>query len=338
MMEIFSNGEWLPLVFALLLGVAVLVYAILDGYDLGVGMLMSRANAQERDRMIGSIGPFWDANETWLVLAVGLLLVAFPVANGIVLGHLYLPVAVMLLGLILRGVAFDFRSKAKTQYQGAWNRAFIFGSALTSLSQGYMLGRYILGFEESLTADCFAVVVGLCVAAGYCLIGSSWLIMKTEGELQRKAVIWAKYSLIGTVTGLFVVSVGLVYVRPETFVNWPSVPHMVFLAAVPVLMAFLVVHLSSVLRKLPMEGDRKCWVPFADTVGIFVLSFAGMAYSFFPYIVPGETPIRIVDAASAPGSLMIMLVGALIVLPVLIGYTFFAYRVFWGKATDVRYD
>jgi cytochrome d ubiquinol oxidase subunit II len=191
-MEIFHNGQWLPLAFAGLMGLAMLIYAVLDGYDLGVGMLMKAATDEEKDVMIASIGPFWDANETWLVLGVGLLLVAFPLAHGIILSNLYLPVALMLIGLIMRGVAFDFRAKAKAGHKHAWNNAFFGGSLLTALAQGYMLGSYILGFEKSYNAFGFSMLVGICVAAGYCLIGSSWLIMKTEHELQRKAVHWAR--------------------------------------------------------------------------------------------------------------------------------------------------
>lgn len=149
-MEIFANGDWLPLSFAALMALAVLVYAILDGYDLGVGILMNQATDKERDVMIASIGPFWDANETWLVLAVGLLLIAFPEANGIVLTSLYLPVCLMLVGLILRGVSFDFRAKAKVDHKDRWDKTFIVGSLLTAMCQGYMLASYVIGFKTGL--------------------------------------------------------------------------------------------------------------------------------------------------------------------------------------------
>ena len=151
-MEIFANGQWLPLIFMVLMGVSVLAYVILDGYDLGVGILMSRANDAEKDRMIATIGPFWDANETWLVLGIGILLVAFPVAHGVILTALYLPTALMLGGLILRGVSFDFRAKAKAQHKHFWDKAFVGGSVLASLAQGYMLGAYILGFDRAWNA------------------------------------------------------------------------------------------------------------------------------------------------------------------------------------------
>ncbi|MDI9408839.1 MAG: cytochrome d ubiquinol oxidase subunit II [Candidatus Pacebacteria bacterium] len=335
-MEIFANGAWLPLIFAFLMGLSMLIYSVLDGYDLGVGVLMRRATDEEKDRMIGSIGPFWDANETWLVLGVGILLIAFPLAHGVILTNLYLPVAFMLIGLVLRGVAFDFRAKAKISHKAVWNRVFFGGSLVTGFAQGYMLGGYILGFKEGWLAIGFAVLVGFCVIAGYCLIGAGWLIMKTDGELQRKAVKWAKLSLRGTVIAIALISLATPLVSPRIFEKWFTMPSILFLLPIPVLTAGLVVMIEVMLRRLPMVGDRFCWVPFALTVGVFVLCFGGLAFSFYPYIVPDQ--LKIVDAASAPESLVIILVGALVVLPVLIGYTFLAYKIFHGKAKDLSYD
>jgi cytochrome d ubiquinol oxidase subunit II len=335
-MEIFANGEWLPLSFAALMGLSMLIYAVLDGYDLGVGILMKRATDSEKDRMIGSIGPFWDANETWLVLGVGLLLVAFPKAHGIILSSLYLPVAIMLIGLTLRGVAFDFRAKAKTTHKNAWNNAFFAGSLITALAQGYMLGSYILGFQQSIAAVAFSLLVGLCVAAGYCLIGACWLIMKTEGVLQRKSVRWARVSLWATMLAIALISISTPLVSERIFDKWFSFPNIVLLAPIPLITAALVIALEVLLRQLPKPNDRWCWVPFVTTIGIFVLCFHGLAYSFYPYIVPDQ--LKITEAASAPESLMIILIGALIVLPVLIGYTFLAYKIFHGKAKELTYD
>lgn len=337
MLEIFSNGHWLPLTFAFLMGLAMLIYAVLDGYDLGVGVLMFGAPDAEKDLMINSIGPFWDANETWLVLGVGLLLVAFPMAHGIILSSLYLPVAFMLIGLILRGVAFDFRMKARDSHKKLWNSAFFGGSLITAFSQGYMLGSYILGFDLSLLSHVFSILVGMCVVAGYCLIGSCWLIMKTEGGLQRKSVRWARLSLWGTMLGIGLVSLATPMASTRIFDKWFIMPNLLFLVPIPVITALLVLSLEIVLRKLPAENDRGCWIPFVTTIGIFILCFIGLAYSFFPYIVPDR--LTIVDAASASESLQIILVGALIVLPVLIGYTFVAYKIFHGKTTDeLTYD
>jgi cytochrome d ubiquinol oxidase subunit II len=336
MMDILANGQWLPLAFASLMGLAMLIYAVLDGYDLGVGMLIPLAEEDEKDRMIASIGPFWDANETWLVLGVGLLLVAFPAAHGVILTNLYLPVAIMLLGLIMRGVAFDFRTKAQSVQRTTWNRTFFAGSLITAWAQGYMLGAYILGFDRSWAAELFALFVGACVAAGYCQIGASWLIMKTDGALQRKAIRWAQLSSWGMVLGIVLISFSTPIVSERIFEKWFALPNMLLLAPIPVATAALVWGLETMLRRLPLPGDRLCWAPFAMTVAIFVLCFLGLAYSFYPYIVPDR--MTIVQSASAPESLLIILAGAAVVLPVLIGYTIVAYRIFHGKAHDLRYD
>lgn len=334
--DAIASGDWLPFTFAFLMGLSMLIYAVLDGYDLGVGILSDNANAHEKDRMIASIGPFWDANETWLVLGVGILLVAFPAAHGIILSELYLPVAVMLFGLIFRGVAFDFRAKVPYQKKWRWNMAFFLGSLMTALAQGYMLGSYIMGFEDGLLPTLFSILIALAVASGYCLIGACWLIMKCEGGLQRKAINWAKYHLLGTITGVALVSMTTPLISARIAERWFDFPAVLWLAPIPLITVGLIAWLYSMLRKMPFENDRYCWLPLVVTSLIFVTSVCGLAYSFFPYIVPEK--MTIVEAASAPESLMIILVGALIVLPILIGYTILAYVIFHGKAKDLSYD
>jgi len=335
-MEMFQDGQWLPLVFASLMALAVLVYAILDGYDLGVGILMRFATPKEQDTMVASIGPFWDANETWLVLAVGLLLIAFPQANGIVMGNLYLPVALMLIGLILRGVSFDFRAKATVEHREGWNRIFISGSFLTAISQGFMVGSYVLGFAHGLVPFIFCMLVGLAVAMGYGLIGASWLIMKTEGDLQKKAINWALTCLRGAVGGIALVSLASPIVSAHVFSRWFTFPDVLILAPVPIITLALVGWLEVVLRTLQEKVQSYVWAPFVMTAGIFLMCLVGLAYSFYPYIVPGQ--LKIVDAASAPESLMVILIGALIVLPFMIGYTIYSYTIFHGKTQDLSYD
>ena len=335
-MEPFLPADWLPAIFAALMGLSILVYVVLDGYDLGVGILFARAGDADRDRMIASIGPFWDANETWLVLAVGLLLVAFPMAHGEILTALYLPVAIMLVGLILRGVAFEFRAKAQPVRKAMWNRAFLAGSLMTAFSQGYMLGLYIMGLERTLETIAFALLTGLCLVAGYALIGASWLILKTDGALQRRAVRWARAALWGTGGGVVAVSVATPLVSPRIFHNWFSFPEIVLLAPLPAMTAALFVVLYLTLRHLPDRRDRWSWLPFATAIGIFALCFNGLAYSFYPYIVPER--LTIWEAASAPESLTIILIGTLFVMPTIVAYSAFAYYVFRGKATELRYD
>src|SRR4026209_966113 len=180
----------LALIFAFLMGASILAYVLLDGFDLGVGMLLPAAEEREQNRMVNSIGPFWDANETWLVLGIGILLVAFPVAHGVVLQALYPPGVAMLVGLMLRGVAFEFRLKAEGWHRELWNGLFWFGSFLASLAQGIMLGYYITGFEPGFGTFLFALVVAGGLCGGYVMLCATWLIIRTEGELQRKAMTW----------------------------------------------------------------------------------------------------------------------------------------------------
>lgn len=337
--DLATPAGWLPVAFLVVMGLAMLAYVVLDGYDLGVGILMRRADDADKDRMVASIGPFWDANETWLVLGVGILLVAFPMAHGVILGALYLPVALMLLGLTLRGVAFDFRVKAKAERKPLWNRAFYAGSLIATLAQGYMLGLLVMGFEAGWGAMAFGALIAVCLVAGYSLLGASWLIIKTEGALQQRAVQWARSSLWMTAVGIAAVSLATPWLSERIFDKWFSLPWIVLLAPVPLATVVLFFVVDRSLRRLPTrlaEGNEYgAWVPLGGTIGIFLLAFYGLAYSLFPYLVVDQMTIW--QAAAAPESLMIIFVGACVVLPVIIGYTAFAYRVFRGKAQPLDY-
>ena len=339
MPELATPAGWLPLAFLAVMGLSMLAYVVLDGYDLGVGLLLHRASDEHKDTMIASIGPFWDANETWLVLGIGVLLVAFPLAHGVILGALYLPVALMLVGLILRGVSFDFRVKARAAHKGRWNRLFATGSAVAALSQGYMLGRYITGFDHAFGAYAFAVLIALCLAAGYVLLGATWLLLKTEGELQRRAVSWARRALWGAAAGIGAVSIVTPLVSPRVFARWFALPEFVLLLPVPLATLALLFTLDRSLARLPVRlaqgNEYGIAIPFAATVGLYLLAFYGLAYSTFPFLVVDR--IDIWQAASAPESLMIIFVGAAVVLPVIVAYTVFAYRIFGGKARALDY-
>lgn len=339
MADLSTPSGWLPLVFMALMGVAMLAYVVLDGYDLGVGILLRRATDSEKDLMIASIGPFWDANETWLVLGIGILLVAFPLAHGVILTSLYLPVAVMLLGLILRGVAFDFRAKARAHHKPLWDRAFYAGSLIASLAQGTMLGFTVVGFEYTVATAGFALLIGLGLAAGYALLGATWLIIKSEGALQLKAVRWARASLWLTALGIAGVSIATPMVSARIYDKWFSLSVLPLLLPIPLATALLFFIVERSLRRLPKriaEGNEYgAWIPFAATIGIFCLAFYGLAYSLFPYLVMDR--ITIWQAAAAPESLMFILVGTAIVLPAILGYTAYAYRVFWGKTRALTY-
>ena len=331
----YPLADWLPLAFLALMGLSALIYVVLDGFDLGVGLLSPIAGDTDRGLMIASIGPFWDANETWLVLAVGLLLVAFPVAHGVVLTALYLPATLMLVALILRGVAYELRSKGPEQNRTRWDRVFFVGSLLAALSQGYMLGSYTIGLAEGPGPVAFSVLVAVCFTAAYGLIGATWLIAKTEGPLQEQAIGWSRKLLIGTAIGMVAISAATPLVNERVFQAWFTMPYLVLLAPIPLMTLGIFIGLFWLLGHLHDTEDRFRWLPFIATTTLFVLAFIGLAYSFFPYVVPDQ--LTIWQAAAARESLMIILVGTLFTLPVIIGYTIFAYRVFGGKARLLTY-
>jgi cytochrome d ubiquinol oxidase subunit II len=336
-MDYFGDPAiWLPWTFAALMGISILMYVVLDGFDLGVGLLMPLANEDEKDRLVASIGPFWDANETWLVLAVGLLLVAFPPAHGVILTSLYLPVFVMLVGLILRGVSFEMRAKAPLAQKALWNGAFFGGSLMASLSQGFMLGMYIMGLTWTAAHVAFAVLTAVFLTVGYSFIGAAWLIWKTEGRLQLHAIRWAKGGMWGLVMGIGAISLATPFVSPRIFDKWFSWPEFLFLSPMPIISVALVLFVWWQLARLPRQNDRWSWTPFAAAMGLFTLAYAGMAYSFYPYVVPEK--MTIYEAASAPESLFIILIGTLFVLPTILSYTVLSYYIFRGKATALRYD
>ena len=329
-----SFDQSLPVIFMGLLGLSMLVYVVLDGFDLGVGLLMHRATPAEQDVMVASIGPFWDANETWLVLGVGILLIAFPKAHGMVLTALYLPATLMLIGLILRGVAFDFRVKARDRHKPLWNRLFFAGSAIAALCQGWMLGHYITGLESGWAYHAFAAVIALALATAYALLGATWLVMKTEGELQRKAVAWAKLAWPPVVLGMAMISLATPVVSPLVRERWFALPEFIALLPIPVITILALASLRLMLNSQRTRG-RLCWLPFVLVVSVFVLGFLGLAYSIYPYVVINK--LTLWQAASSPEALKVILLGVVITVPAIIAYTVFSYHVFRGKATELHY-
>jgi len=337
---LYHSEEWLPVIFLMIMALSMLAYVILDGYDLGVGLFLPWVPDDEQTLMIGSIGPFWDANETWLVLGVGILLVAFPSAHGAILTALYLPVALMLLGLILRGVSFEFRTKAPLYFKQTWTYLFFLGSALATWSQGYMLGSLVLGLNLTLWGHFFAALVGLSFFAAYAWVGAGWLIMKTTGPLQLKAVRWSKWALLGCAVGVGMISVATPLASSLVFNKWFQPEVLPLLLPIPLMtLAFFAIAWRSLSRlpvRLSTQNEYGIWVPFFCTLAIFCLSFYGLAYSFFPYVVPGEMTVW--EAAASKEALTIILVGAVVVLPVIITYTILSYRVFHGKAEPLSYE
>lgn len=323
----------LVLVFSALMGLAILVYVLLDGYDLGVGMLMPAATREEQELMVASIAPFWDANETWLVLGIGLLLVAFPVAHGEILGALYLPVAAMLVGLMVRGVAFELRVKAQGWHRELWNWLFWAGSTLASFAQGLMLGRYVTGFHPGFGDWLFAVLVGASLCGGYVFLGATWLVLRTRAALQVKSIAWARWGLAWVALGIALVSLATPLASETVRARWFDFPRTLGLMVLPAATVAIGAWVWITLARFTGRSDTK---PFAGACAIFVLAFIGLAYSLFPYVILDRMTVW--DAAADESALRFLGVGILIVGPFLVGYTIYAYRIFRGKVSRPMYD
>jgi len=325
--------EWyLPVIWAALIGTAVALYVILDGFDLGIGILFPYAEEdQEQDQMIASIAPFWDGNETWLVLGGGGLLVAFPQAYAVIMPAFYLPIIVMLLALVFRGVAFEFRTVAVTSKK-YWNFAFAGGSTLAAFCQGLILGGLIQGIKVENGvfaggtfdfATPFALLCALGVVIGYALLGSCWLVMKTDGEVADRARRHAKLLLLSVLALMAVVSVWTPLAFPRIALRWFSLPNILFLWPIPAITA-----LVAYMAWRWLEADRD-YGPFFAAITLFLLGYAGLVISAYPYLVPPS--LTIWDTAAVPASQMFMLLGTLPLLPIILMYTGFVYWLFRGK-------
>jgi cytochrome d ubiquinol oxidase subunit II len=322
----------LPLIWAGLIALAVLMYVILDGFDLGIGILFPFVKGErKRDLMMNSIAPVWDGNETWLVLGGGGLYAVFPLAYSLLLTAFYAPLIAMLLALVFRGVAFEFRFK-DPRHKSIWDVAFASGSIVATFCQGVVLGAFIQGIAvegrgyvggwlDWLTP--FSLFTGVALVAGYALLGATWLVMKMEGELQAECRRFALRLGAAVIASVGVVSLWTPYLDPAIFERWFSWPNIAILSPVPVLVAMTALGLyRAILRKREVQ-------PFLFSLALFVLSYIGLGISLFPAIVPPG--ITIWRAAAPAESLSFMLVGALILLPIILGYTGYAYWVFRGK-------
>jgi cytochrome d ubiquinol oxidase subunit II len=324
----------LPLIWAAIIGIAVALYVILDGFDLGIGLLFPFASEAERDRMMASIAPFWDGNETWLVMGGVGLWVVFPLAYAVIMPAMYLPVIVMLLALVFRGVTFEFRTVARTSRRH-WNVAFTAGSALAALSQGVILGSLVQGIRVENRAFAgglfdwatpFALLCGLGVAVGYALLGATWLVMKTDGPLANRSRRQARFLLLAVLGFMALVSLWTPLANAHIAARWFSWPNIALLSPVPLLTGAAALACWLGLQRGHDRG------PFFAAITLFLLGYAGLVISWFPYLVPPS--LTIWDAAAAPGSQLFMLVGTLVLLPLILGYTAFLYWIFRGKVRE----
>ncbi|PZQ47250.1 MAG: cytochrome d ubiquinol oxidase subunit II [Micavibrio aeruginosavorus] len=336
----FSFAEYidLPLIWGGIIATAVLLYVLLDGFDLGVGILFPFAPSdQARNRMMNSIAPFWDGNETWLVLGGGGLFAAFPLAYSIVMPALYIPVILMLICLIFRGVAFEFRFKADTSRQ-IWDYAFHFGSLGAAFFQGLILGGIVQGITIENRSFAggpfdwlsgFSVMTGFGVVAGYALLGACWVFMKGEGDLQAWASKCAKYVFIYVLGFMGLVSLWVPFLDNDLDQRWFGGNNIYYLSPIPILTGIL---FFALWKAINMKGSSKHHIPFFLTLAIFLMGYLGLAVSLWPTIVPYD--VTIWQAAAAPESLSLMLVGVVIMLPVILAYTGWCYYVFRGKTDD----
>ncbi|MEM9254015.1 MAG: cytochrome d ubiquinol oxidase subunit II [Pseudomonadota bacterium] len=329
-------SEFLPVFFVFAMGLALLIYVVLDGFDLGIGMLLPLAEEQEKDVMVASIGPFWDANETWIVLGVGVLLIAFPHAHGIVLTSLYIPVTIMLFGLILRGVAFDFRVKAGYQHRGLWNGAFFTGSLVASMAQGWMLGAYITGLGDNATTFAFAALIALTLPALYIMLGSAWLMIKTEGDLFGKAVRWCRHAWLPMGIGLLLLSIATPIVSERIAERWFTLPSAIGLLPIPVSCVLAYAAIGWLLRKEDILRAGYAAFIFVALVITCLMAAIGLAYSIYPDIIIGR--MNLYEAAAATSSLQFIFWGVALILPLIIAYSVYVYWVFRGKATTLSYE
>ncbi|MBZ6077625.1 cytochrome d ubiquinol oxidase subunit II [Microvirga puerhi] len=326
---------WLPLIWAGLIAVAVAMYVIVDGFDLGVGILFKSARDENwRDRMMFSVAPIWDGNETWLVLGGGGLFAVFHLAYAILMPALYVPIIVMLIALIFRGVAFEFRFKSERS-KFLWDNAFHYGSLVATFAQGMVLGTFVQGFAHDgrqftggtldfLTP--FSVLTGLGLICGYGLLGATWCVMKTTGELEIWARRMAFRFLIATIVAMLLVSVWVPFLGRQIEARWFSWPNIVLLAPIPLITAYVAYQ---IYRDLELGRHIR---PFFLAIALFLLGYLGLGVSLFPYIVPPS--LTVWQAANTVSSQLFALVGFAIVMPVTFAYTAYAYYVFRGKVSE----
>lgn len=326
-------GIDLPVVWAIIIAFGLMMYVIMDGFDLGIGILFPFVgDRDDRDVMVNTVAPVWDGNETWLVLGGAALMAAFPLAYATILSALYIPLVAMLLGLIWRGVAFEFRFKADEAHKPFWDRAFAGGSYLATFAQGVSLGAFLNGFPMENGAYTggalgwltpFSLFTGFGLIVAYALLGATWLIIKTEGALYERMVGLAKPVTLGLLAVIAVVSLWTPFAHPEIAERWFSFPNIVFFSPVPLLVLLCGLLILHSLRGTPHVG------PFVLTLFLLFLGYSGLGISLWPNIIPPDITIR--EAAAPPQSMGFALVGALFIIPFILGYTAWSYYVFRGK-------
>ena len=329
-------GLDLALIWFVIIVFATLMYIVMDGFDLGIGILMPFTNSMaQRDTMVNTVAPVWDGNETWLVLGGAALFAAFPLAYAVVLEALMLPLGLMLVALIFRGVAFEFRFKAIESHRGFWDKAFMVGSIITTFCQGVVVGALVQGLEVTgrhysggaldwLTP--FSLFCGVGLLLAYALLGATWLVMKTEGELHQLAQQWSRKLAIGLLLAMAVVSVWTPLLDPQIAARWFAMPNLLFFLPVPV----LVLAAAWAIHRAIANNSHVS--PFLLTLLLVFLGYSGLGISIWPNIIPPH--VSIWQAASPLQSQGFMILGTLLILPITLMYTAWSYYVFRGKVDD----
>lgn len=330
---IMDAATILPMIFAGLMGAAVFFYIIFDGYDLGVGLLFPfMKDRADRDMMVATVDPFWDANETWIVLGIGVIFIAFPKAYGDILVSLYIPTVLMLVGLIIRGAAFDFRNTSPAHRRPLWDGLFCFGAYLATMSQGVMIGLYVTGLNHTPANWLFALCIGVALCFGYALLGSAWLIFKSKGKVRLFAVKAIRHSIFLAFLAIVLVSMAMPYTSPTIFNKWFTIPNIFYLAPIPLLCVLFAFIIFRSLKFIEQDTTyKRDWVPYLFAVLIVLCTFIGFGYSLYPEIIIDK--LNIWEASAATKSLEFVLWGVAIVLPLILVYTFYVHKIFSGKIT-----
>lgn len=324
-LEMADAAFWMPLAMMILLFAITVAGVVLDGFDIGVGCLLPFAPAKQQARMLALLSPWRDANEFWLFLGLGLLVSAFPHAWGPIMGALYLPLALLAMGVLLRSASFELRLRAPQEWQSFWLGVFTVGSWLTALSHGLILSKLVTAYESGSVYGFLGVFFSLCALAAYGLLGAAWLVMREDGPLRQRALRWARQLVRWVAAGIVAVSLILFLANTGVFLKWGSVPDVALVASVWAVLLLCFVALEMLLPRLQENSFRVAALPFVLVLLIFFIVMSGLAYSFFPYLVLDD--VTIWDAAASLSSLRLVFTATVMALPVAI---FFNVWVYWG--------
>ena len=322
---------WMPLLLMTLMLSLVLGAILFDGFDIGVGLLLPSAPLAARPALMVALSPWRDANEFWALLAVGLFMSAFPFAWSAMLSHLYVPLAFTMIGVMLRSVAFEFRIRAATEDRWAWIWLFWLGSVLTAAGHGMLLAAIVTGYEEDAPAFWFNLFIAICAIASYALLGATWLVMRLEGQLQLLAMGWARHAMRWSAAGMAAVSIALGLANPAIFYRWSSATRLALAAPIWFVMLFCMVGIDMMLPRVIQPKYRGlAWLPFALAATLFTLMLCGLVYSMFPFVILDD--LTLWDAASAIGSLRLVLAATVVAVPVMVVFNLLGYRGMFGRA------